>query len=73
MAPAGVRPPGIGCDTSSRQVAQSNSTLNTWLTGRRQPSWLNNAKSVAPTPRNPQAGQSPRTHSVQLPAAVLPI
>ncbi|KAI1098919.1 hypothetical protein F4804DRAFT_102592 [Jackrogersella minutella] len=38
---------------STWQVAASNSTLNTWV-GRRQPSWLTNAKPAKPTPRPPQ-------------------
>ncbi|KAJ1331915.1 zinc finger MIZ domain-containing protein [Microdochium nivale] len=66
MAPVGVRPPA-SCDTSSRRrVEQSNSTLKTWLPGRRQPSWLINAKPVTPTPRLPQATKFPRSPSVQL-------
>ncbi|KAI1798923.1 hypothetical protein F4811DRAFT_558335 [Daldinia bambusicola] len=39
--------------SSDRQVAASNSTLNAWV-GRRQPSWLTNAKPVKPSPRPPQ-------------------
>ncbi|KAI1465911.1 uncharacterized protein F4812DRAFT_88213 [Daldinia caldariorum] len=39
--------------SSDRQVAASNSTLNAWV-GRRQPSWLTNAKPVKPSPRLPQ-------------------
>ncbi|KAI1462696.1 hypothetical protein F4805DRAFT_6157 [Annulohypoxylon moriforme] len=42
-----------GNPVSDYQVAASNSTLNTWV-GRRQPSWLTNAKPVKPTPRPPQ-------------------
>ncbi|RWA09584.1 hypothetical protein EKO27_g5526 [Xylaria grammica] len=36
------------------QVAASNSTLNAWVGGRRQPSWLANATPVQPTPRPPR-------------------
>ncbi|KAI8956954.1 hypothetical protein F5Y11DRAFT_120671 [Daldinia sp. FL1419] len=40
--------------TSDRQVAASNSTLNAWVgRGRRQPSWLANAKPAKPSPRPP--------------------
>ncbi|KAI0842575.1 hypothetical protein F5Y06DRAFT_130242 [Hypoxylon sp. FL0890] len=44
--------------SSDRQVAASNSTLNTWVGGR-QPSWLANAKPVKPSPRPPQPSKQP--------------
>ncbi|KAI1438475.1 hypothetical protein GGR50DRAFT_691338 [Xylaria sp. CBS 124048] len=40
------------------QVAASNSTLNTWVGRRRQPSWLVNAMPVPPTPRLTQPAVS---------------
>ncbi|KAI1416237.1 hypothetical protein F5Y13DRAFT_129213 [Hypoxylon sp. FL1857] len=46
--------------SSDRQVAASNSTLNTWVGGR-QPSWLANAKPVKPSPRPPQPSRQPIT------------
>ncbi|RYP09006.1 hypothetical protein DL765_008603 [Monosporascus sp. GIB2] len=50
-------------ETSAWQVAASNSTLNTWFGGRRQPSWMANAKPVNPTPRLPQPKPQPQQHT----------
>ncbi|KAI0108161.1 hypothetical protein F4814DRAFT_451441 [Daldinia grandis] len=67
MAPTGGQRPGTETGTGSninssvssdRQVAASNSTLNAWV-GRRQPSWLTNAKPVKPSPRPPQPPKQP--------------
>ncbi|KAI0186779.1 hypothetical protein EV127DRAFT_166242 [Xylaria flabelliformis] len=44
-------PPLAAITLDCRQVAASNSTLNAFLGGRRQPSWLANATPVQPTPR----------------------
>ncbi|KAI1390045.1 uncharacterized protein F4822DRAFT_221907 [Hypoxylon trugodes] len=63
MAPTGgqrssTRPNG-DAKVSDVQVAASNSTLNTWVGGRRQPAWLVNAKPAKPTPRPPPQPQKP--------------
>ncbi|KAI0137921.1 hypothetical protein F4776DRAFT_663496 [Hypoxylon sp. NC0597] len=63
MAPTGGQrsPTGLNPNakrSSDRQVAASNSTLNTWVGGR-QPSWLANAKPVKPSPRPPQPSKQP--------------
>ncbi|KAI1643546.1 uncharacterized protein F4817DRAFT_249620 [Daldinia loculata] len=69
MAPTGGQRSGTETGTrsninsnvsSDRQVAASNSTLNAWV-GRRQPSWLTNAKPVKPSPRPPQPPKQPIT------------
>ncbi|KAI0849261.1 hypothetical protein F5Y00DRAFT_69965 [Daldinia vernicosa] len=69
MAPTGGQRSGTEIGTGSninsnvssdRQVAASNSTLNAWV-GRRQPSWLTNAKPVKPSPRPPQPPKQPIT------------
>lgn len=60
MTPAEARPPARSCDTSSRQIAQSNSTLNAWLPGRRQPSWLTSTAAYTPTPRVQQPSHAPK-------------
>ncbi|KAI0892121.1 hypothetical protein F4806DRAFT_500282 [Annulohypoxylon nitens] len=41
------------------QVAASNSTLNAWVGGRKQPAWLTNAKPAKPTPRPPPPPRQP--------------
>ncbi|KAI1653327.1 hypothetical protein F4813DRAFT_258759 [Daldinia decipiens] len=67
MAPTGGQRSGTETRTGSninsnvssdQQVAASNSTLNAWV-GRRQPSWLTNAKPVKPSPRPPQPPKQP--------------
>ncbi|RYP78832.1 hypothetical protein DL771_000217 [Monosporascus sp. 5C6A] len=65
-----MAPTGGGQDSSSGpketpawQVAASNSTLNTWFGGRRQPSWMANAKPVNPTPRLPQPKPQLQQHT----------
>lgn len=65
MAPTGGRRSSAGLNpnteaSSDWQVAASNSTLNTWV-GRRQPSWLTNAKPVKPSPRHSQPPKQPTT------------
>ncbi|RYP65040.1 hypothetical protein DL769_006450 [Monosporascus sp. CRB-8-3] len=50
-------------DTSAWQVAASNSTLNTWFGGRRQPLWMANAKPVNPTPRPAQPKPQLQQHT----------
>ncbi|KAI1778420.1 hypothetical protein F4818DRAFT_405977 [Hypoxylon cercidicola] len=68
MAPiGGQRSSNANANPSSdRQIAASNSTLNTWV-GRRQPSWLTNAKPAKPTPRLPskQSSIAQTTHIIQ--------
>ncbi|KAI0540489.1 hypothetical protein GGR58DRAFT_131798 [Xylaria digitata] len=49
------------------QVAASNSTLNAWVGGRRQPSWLANATPVQPTPRPPRRPPLPVAPVVPVP------
>ncbi|KAK7738451.1 hypothetical protein SLS62_011381 [Diatrype stigma] len=56
-----MAPTGGGQNSSSGpqempagQVAASNLTLNAWIGGRRQRSWMTNAAPVKPTPRPPQ-------------------
>ncbi|KAI1336569.1 hypothetical protein F5Y15DRAFT_394259 [Xylariaceae sp. FL0016] len=62
MAPTGGRNQPTD-QASNSNVAASNSTLNAWC-GRRQPSWLANAKPVQPSRRL----LHPRGQSLQLPA-----
>ncbi|KAI1207311.1 uncharacterized protein F4807DRAFT_462761 [Annulohypoxylon truncatum] len=61
-----------GNPVSDYQVAASNSTLNTWVGGRRQPSWLTNAKPVKPTPRPPQPPPKQPITTTQEPTRPVP-
>ncbi|KAI1750801.1 hypothetical protein F4782DRAFT_234172 [Xylaria castorea] len=64
----GQNPPLPSIMLDCRQVAASNSTLNAFLGGRRQPSWLTNATPVQPTPRPARLPPAPTRDPIPAPS-----